>query len=215
MGDASHASAGDMGHSSFGDAGDASSGDMGDAGDFDSGGGADADGSADGADDGNGDHSHGGGNPILSFFGFGRVPTMLLVEGFGLFWGATGFYATRMLSAEEGASPETFALRAAEIAALSGVFGTKIIGELGSRFMPSHETYALTQEDLIGSTGIAIFPVSETMGRVRIYDRHGGMHDESARLIPGETEAIGRNESVLLVQYDETGGFFLVEKSPV
>jgi hypothetical protein len=157
-----------------------------------------------------------GSNRLLSFFGVGRVPIMLLAQGFGLSWGAAGFYATRMLSSG-GASPDSFVPYAAGIAAACGILGVKTIGEVGSRFMPAEETYATGREDLIGSVGVAVFPVSQTMGRIHVYDTFGTLHDESARLIPGDADAepIAKGESVLLVLFDEEGGFFYVERSPV
>jgi membrane protein implicated in regulation of membrane protease activity len=155
-----------------------------------------------------------GPHPLLAFFGIGQVPGMLLAQGFCLFWGAFGFYLTRMFE-EQGRPPALFILPTLGISAFSGVVGAKFMAAVGSRLMPTEESSATEKEDLLGLIGTAVFPVSETMGRVHVYDSYGTLHDESARLCPDQTAVIARGEQVLLVDYDEAARCYRVEPSPV
>jgi hypothetical protein len=139
---------------------------------------------------------------------------MLLWQGFGLSWGAVGFYASRMLE-QDGRSPSQFVLPALGCAALGGLAGSKLMAAIASRLMPSEESFAMGKEDLIGLIGTVVFPVSPSMGRVHVYDAYGTLHVESARLRPDETETLAKGESVLLADFDEKSGCFIVERSPV
>jgi membrane protein implicated in regulation of membrane protease activity len=125
-----------------------------------------------------------------------------------------GFYATRLFQ-QSGSGGLGFVLPAAGMAAAGGVLGAKLIGEIGSRLMPSEESFAVGKEDLLGLIGTVVYPVSGGMGRIHIYDAYGTLHDESARLLPDQTEDIGKGESVIVVDYDEASHCFLVESSPV
>ena len=211
------ADAGDV-HADFDGAADAPAmaGDFGDALDvagaeFD----ADADVSGpDGDADGSPGGAHGSfGQHALSFFGIGRAPLTLLLQGFMLAWGAVGFYATQAFQGLWG-DPTRFVPAGMAAAALSGLVGMKTIGAFGSRYMKSVETYAVGRDDLVGEVGTVTYPVSETSGRVHVYDRHGSLHIESCRVRPG-ADPIPRNEKVLLVKHDTERHYYWVERSPV
>jgi hypothetical protein len=151
---------------------------------------------------------------VLGFFGVGRVPAMMLWQGFGLSWGAIGFYASRMME-QGGRSPSQFVLPAMGCAALGGLIGSKVMAALSARLMPSEESFAMGEEELIGLIGTVVFPVSPQMGRVHVYDAYGTLHVESARLCPDTTETLCKGESVVLVDLDRKTGCYLIERSPV
>lgn len=214
----------DAGHASF-DAGDVTAdtpgfdaGDVGvDAGD----GGFHADlHGGDAAHDGfsSNDHHEGGphhsaGHHALAFLGIGRAPLTLLLEGFMLTWGVTGIYATTAFS-HIFRSPALFVPASMAVAGVCGLLGMKLIGAFGSRYMRSVETYVMRGSDLVGEIGVVAYPVSETMGRVHVYDRHGTLHIESCRVMPG-SEPIPRNEKVILVKHETNKDTYWVERSPV
>ncbi len=156
-------------------------------------------------------------NPLLALLGVGRVPALFLLQGFGLFWGVIGFYASRMLESQ-GATPAAFIGPALGMAAAGGLLGAKAIGGLGSRLMPTEESFALDSEGLIGGLGTVVFPVTATTGRIHVFDASGSLHDESARLLPDPDDGVTRlerGETVLLVDYDEAAGCYRVQRSPV
>lgn len=176
----------------------------------------------DGADPGGGDAaipslkgaSYGSaGMGLLSFLGFGRAPLSILLQGFMLFWGAVGFYATR-IAQESQPHPAVFVPVGMAAAGIGGLCGMKLIAAFASRFMKPMETYAIRKDDLIGEIGIVTYPVSQKMGRVHVYDRHGTLHIESCRTLP-DSEPISRNEKVLLVKHDPHRDLYWVERSPV
>ncbi|MBW3622205.1 MAG: DUF1449 family protein [Armatimonadetes bacterium] len=158
-------------------------------------------------------HDSSMGQQLLLFFGIGRAPLTLLLQGFLLTWGVVGFYVTRMLS-EQWRDPAWFVPVGMVTAGLSGLLGMKLLGAVGSRYLKPVESYAMRQDDLLGEIGTVIYPVTETSGRVHVYDRHGTLHIESCRIGPGE-EAIPRNAKVLLVRHDPQRDLYRVELSPL
>jgi membrane protein implicated in regulation of membrane protease activity len=153
-----------------------------------------------------------GGSSLLAGLGFGRAPTTLLLQGFMLAWGVVGFYSTVLLAGRF--SRALFIPSAMGLAFVAGIIGMKVVGALGSRYLKSVENYAVGKDELVGEVGVVTFPVSETMGRVHVYDQHGTLHVESCRLITGGSP-IPKNAKVLLVEYDPEKKHFWVEPSPV
>ena len=77
------------------------------------------------------------------------------------------------------------------VAAIGSLLTAKLFGELAARVMPRDESYALTRDALLGLTRKVVFPVSETTGRVHLYDEFHTLHVAPARVAPGSAP-IGR-----------------------
>jgi membrane protein implicated in regulation of membrane protease activity len=129
-----------------------------------------------------------------------------------LTWGVVGFYSTMLLATRFPRS--VFIPVAMTLAFVTGIIGMKLVGAFGSRYMKSVENYAVNKSDLVGEIGVVTFPISETMGRVHVYDKHGTLHVESCRLISSGAP-IPKNAKVMLVEYDADKNYFWVEPSPV
>jgi membrane protein implicated in regulation of membrane protease activity len=172
---------------------------------------ADFDGDAD-AGDADGDSDTEASPSLLGSLGFGRASTTLLLQGFMLTWGVVGFYSTTLFAVHF--PPTVFIPLSMALAFAFGIFGMALIGTFGSRYMKSVENYAVNKNDLVGEIGVVTFPISETMGRVHVYDKHGTLHVESVRLISGG-DPIPKNAKVMLVEYDADKNIYWVEPSPV
>jgi membrane protein implicated in regulation of membrane protease activity len=145
---------------------------------------------------------------MLGFFGVGRAPITIVVGSLMMGWGLFGLGATAVL---KGLAPNSIAwIPVALAAAGAGALITaKVFGELTARLMPGDESFAISREDLIGLTGVVIYPVTETLGRVHVWDRNRTLHAESARLAdPGAP--LPRGAEVLLTGMDPTGRYILV-----
>lgn len=148
--------------------------------------------------------------PFLpTFFGIGRVPTLLIWGSALLGWGVAGFWGTQFWQNLLHV-PAAF-LWPALATALAGAFVTeKVTVEAVARFLPGDETFAVSAVDLCGLTGTTAFPVDEARGRVHVYDAHGTLHDVSVRLGPGQAK-IARGRRVLLTDYDPVRDQLIVE----
>ena len=192
-------------HMSDGDGGD---GDASDGGDAD---GGDADGGEDGGDDTDTDEdtrsaSSGG---ILGLMGVGRAPLSIVLETFCMAWGFCGYWANQLLVRV----PEpTFGemLPALGVALAGGVIGARWASELLARMLPKEESRVVSREALFGLTGRVLFPVTEKGGRIRVYDAHGGIHEESCRVGPGGA-SIARGRRALVMDRDAHGRLIVEE----
>lgn len=126
-----------------------------------------------------------------------------LLSTFLLGWGFCGFWITQYFHPSVG-----IAVAGATIAGGVTSIGA---GALMARLMPPEETSALSREQLLGQVGKVIFRVSDSTGRVHVYDRFGTLHEEPCRLERGETP-IERGEDALLIDWDEARRLFLVER---
>lgn len=162
-------------------------------------------------DAGHGDHEpHGSMARILGFFGVGRAPLTIVVGSLMIGWGLTGLAVTAALrdTFPNTLAPIPFAAVAAGFGAL---LTAKVFGELTARIMPGDESFAITRNDLVGLTGTAIYPVSDDLGRIHVWDRNRTLHSESARLAePGQP--IPRGTEVVVTALDPSGRYLLVRQ---
>lgn len=142
--------------------------------------------------------------------GIDRAPLPLVLQAFGLVWGVSGCLANQALL--PGIAEPTAAQLAPvlAIAGASGIIGARIAAEIIARALPQEETLAISRESLYGLTGKVAYPVSETSGRVMLYDDHGSLHDETCRVTPGST-AIERGRTVMVMDRDPKG-YLIVEE---
>lgn len=148
---------------------------------------------------------------ILAITGFDRAPVPILIETFFLIWGFCGYVGTRLLVHVQ----EPSLLRMAPviaIAAIGGLFGARAAAEIVGRMMPPEETLAVSHNGLFGATGLIAFAVSETAGRIHIYDEFGTLHDENCRVAAGHLD-IPRGRTAMVIDMNAQG-VLIVEEVP-
>lgn len=169
----------------------------------------------DGDDDTAAEGGHGGfhfGQGVRAVLGIGRAPLTIGGGALLLGWGITGLVAMQWLR-PPALSPEAFLPVAALIAFLGATLFARVISRLYLVMMPKSESASIPRESLVGSTGEVIFPISATAGRIHIWDQHRTLHQEPARVRPGQAE-IPRGRSVLILEMDAQTGAFLVDEVP-
>ncbi|HET6384158.1 MAG TPA: hypothetical protein VFJ58_12265 [Armatimonadota bacterium] len=150
---------------------------------------------------------------ILGFFGFGRAPLTILIGSLMIGWGLAGIIATQAFQADFKA-PDRFILPALAVAIVGAILFTKLLGELFARFMVEDETYAIHREDLVGLTGTVVYPVSETGGRIHVFDQFHTLHVEPARIRSGSAGA-EKGAEVLVIGLDPEKKYLLVDAMKV
>jgi hypothetical protein len=79
--------------------------------------------------------------------------------------------------------------------------------------MPTKETYAVTEEELVGRVGVSVYGIREGgLGPVNVKDAGGTLHQEMARSIDG---TIPKGAEVLLVRYHREEDCYDVATSPL
>jgi membrane protein implicated in regulation of membrane protease activity len=149
------------------------------------------------------------GRQLLGFFGIGRAPLTIVLGSLMIGWGVFGLAATETLRSLLRL-PALFVLPAMGIAAGGALVTAKLFAELSARLMPQDETYALTREGLLGLTGKVVYPVSETGGRIHIYDQYHTLHVAAARLAPG-APPLERGTEVVVASADPDNRYLIVE----
>lgn len=142
---------------------------------------------------------------LLGWVNPAGVPTLVLVLVLLAGFAATG-YALQALAALLW-QPLPLAA-AVPLAALGGLRVARGATRLVARAIPSDETYAVGDADLIGRVGeVTVGPLDAgPAGRVKLQDQHGNWHFPLARAADGASIAVGTQ--VLLV--DRDGPAFLV-----
>lgn len=185
-----------------GDGGDGDGADGGDAGD--------ADGGEDSGDDAD-DRASAPSGGILGLMGVGRAPLSIVLEAFCMAWGFCGYLANQIFVRTPdpglGALLPSFG-----IALAGGLVGARGASELFARVLPKEESSVVSREALFGLTGRVLFPVTEAGGRIRIYDEHGGMHEEACRVAPGHPP-IAKGRRALVMDRDARGRLIVEEAS--
>ncbi len=147
---------------------------------------------------------------MLAIFGVGRAPLPMVLQAFFLVWGLSGCIAAQQLLRDNHSPTLIQVLPVMAIAAGCGVVGARLASELISRLMPTEETSVVSRNGLFGLKGNVAYVVSESSGRIMIYDDYGSLHDESCRVSPGHPP-IERGRRAIVVDSD-TRGNLLVEE---
>ena len=159
-----------------------------------------------------GDHGATPMHTLLGILGIGRAPLPIIVEAFFLVWGLSGCLLNQILL-KGVASPSLLqALPVMGIAAACGLVGARVVAEMLGRLMPQEESLVVSRQELYGLKGKVAFPVSETTGRIMVYDDHGSLHDESCRVAPGHPP-IERGHKAMVLDRDARGNL-VVEEIP-
>lgn len=158
------------------------------------------------------EHAAGGGGggamDLLLWLGAGRIPISLLLMFFALIWGAVGFSVNRMLT-RSGVAEWAIPLISIPLALLTAALLTRWIARLIGKFLPMSENQAQRTDDLVGRTGVALSPIDCAFGLVQVRSAHGDIFQVQCR-VAADRPAIGKDQKVLLVDYDKNDRFFYV-----
>jgi membrane protein implicated in regulation of membrane protease activity len=125
-------------------------------------------------------------------------------------WGFFGLAVTDMLQHVLRLPPALFVGPALGAGAVGGLLFARLFGELAARLLPKDESCAIAREGLLGLTGKVVYPVSETGGRVHVYDQFRTLHVEPARVSPRQP-AIAKGTEIIVASMDPDRGHLIVE----
>lgn len=152
-------------------------------------------------------HGPGVGRTLLGLLGVGHAPITIVIGSLMIVWGIAGIGALEVLRPVLR-SPALFVPSAVLFAGVTSLVTTGLLARLAARAMPQPESTALARADLVGLTGKVVYTVSDSVGRVHIFDQHRTLHSESARVAPG-LPSIERGTEVIVS--GTARGFLLVE----
>jgi membrane protein implicated in regulation of membrane protease activity len=150
-------------------------------------------------------------NFVLHLTGADRAPLIMILEVFCLVWGMGGYLANRALLHAANPTPRDI-LPSLAVALCAGLIGARFGAEILARVMPKEESLDISREGLFGLTGNVAFAVTDTAGRIHIYDRYGTLHDEMCRVQQGHP-GIAKGHRAMVVDMD-TQGMLIVEEIP-
>ena len=150
--------------------------------------------------------THGG---LLSFFGVGRVPLMVVWVTFCLFAGFTGIAFNRwVFEGWRGQYPGWAFPVSLLCAALAGLVAMRLFSGLAGRLVDTGGRGSTKKDELAGQLGVvASAQLDARFGEIRVQDPRGHELLVHARLDAGEA-ALKRGERVVLVDYDAERGLF-------
>ncbi len=140
----------------------------------------------------------------------GRVPVLILLITWLAAFAAGGFVIQTIAMSLWAALP---ALAAGLAAFLLAAPVTRFTTRLVSRIIPREETYAVSDDDLVGRIAeVTLGPLDQgPAGRVKVRDPHGNWHFLMAKAAEGQAP-VPVGAQVLLV--DRRGPTFLVIPAP-
>jgi membrane protein implicated in regulation of membrane protease activity len=179
-------------------------------------------------DHGAGDHDvHGdqGGNPLdmspkqsrsiflrlLSAFGFGRVPLMILLMMASLIFGGAGFISNSFLEPLL-VTPWVYFWISLGIALVCMSFLTGRIARAINKFMPTIESHGITKSDLIGSTGSLVLPTDTKSGTAHVKDAAGDLHRVNVRTEEG---VLNVGVPILILDFEPETNTYVVQENSV
>lgn len=143
----------------------------------------------------------------LGLLGVGKLPLLLALSVFGMFFGVIGLLSQHLLST----SLSLAAWMATSISLVVALATAAILSNRFSRLMakvaPQSEFYQFDPESLIGLSGKAHLPISDHSGEIRFYDQQGAFRQVEVRT-PIGAPPINRNEIVYLMEYNKEGRFY-------
>ncbi|NIX76347.1 OB-fold-containig protein [Microvirga terricola] len=147
---------------------------------------------------------------LMGWLNAGRVPVLILIITWLAAFAAVGFVIQTLAISFLAPLP---VLVASLIAFCVATPTTRTTTRLVSAIVPRDETYAVSNEDLVGRIAeVTLGPLDQgPAGRVKVQDPHGNWHFLMAKAAAGETP-IPTGASVLLV--DRNGPTFLAIPAP-
>ena len=177
---------------------------------------ADADGDADHDADHDGDHDGDGDGVwagVLSFFGVGRVPFMVVWVTFFIFASFAGLTWNRVIAAR-GDYPTWAFVVALAIAIVAGAIGVRLFSRLAARFVDVGGRGSVKKHELCGKVGVvASATIDDKFGEVRVRDDAGNELLVHGKLQHGDAP-LKRGDQIVLVDYDEKSELFWVSSVP-
>jgi hypothetical protein len=150
------------------------------------------------------------GQQLLGFFGVGRAPLTIVIGSLLIGWGLFGLASIDLLR-QTLHWPVVLAFPPSLAAAAAGaLLSAKLFGELAAKLMPRDESCAISREGLLGLTGKVVYPVTESGGRVHVFDSFRTLHVEPARVSAGQP-GIEKGTEVIVASMDPDQGFLIVE----
>jgi hypothetical protein len=150
------------------------------------------------------------GQQLLGFFGVGRAPITIVLGSLMIGWGLVGMAVTDTLRRDLLWPPALFVAPALAAAAAGSMAAAKLFAELSARLMPKDESCAIGREGLLGLTGRVVYPVTETGGRVHLFDQYRTLHVEPARVNAGQAP-IAKGTEVIVASMDSDRNVLIVE----
>ncbi len=151
----------------------------------------------------------------LSVLGFGKVPVSVLMTTMMVIFGATGLIANSIFAGMLPWSwaPTVYVWPSLALAVLASLGLTGSVAKGLSRLMPTKETYAVTEEELVGQVGVSIYGLpGDARGPVNVKDTGGTLHQVMGRSMNG---AVRKGTEVLLVRYHRKEDYYDVAASPL
>lgn len=137
-------------------------------------------------------------NAVLSFFGFGSVPVLVVLIAFLTLFGLAGFIVQAIVFGLAGSYlPAAIASIPALIVALPG---TRRFAEVLGRMIPNVETTAISSETFVGRTAVVTLGEArmDKPTEARLRDAHGQVHYLLVEPDPPAT-VLSQGDVVLLV----------------
>jgi membrane protein implicated in regulation of membrane protease activity len=149
-------------------------------------------------------HSDGDGHEsLLSLIGVGKAPLSLVTLSLLLLWATAGLAGNLLWGTER----IWLSLLVAGIAAL---VGTRAAATLFARLIPSVESHHVERNELIGCEGTALYPISDSAGTVRLYDRLRNLRQLDSRTYGIGAGIIPEGTTIVVMEYDKERQVFLV-----
>jgi hypothetical protein len=183
---------------------------------------ADVDAEADADHDVDADHdadAEGGLMPawhdVLSFFGVGRVPFMVVWVTLFLFGGFTGLFVNRVLFVRSGGDYRGWWFLVACLAALLvGLVGVRLFSRLAARLVDVGGKGAVTKQELTGKIGVVASAILDARhGEIRVHDERGTELLLHGCLRAGDPP-LAHGAKVVLVSYDADKQLFWATACP-
>jgi hypothetical protein len=177
----------------------------------------DVDADADADVDGDTDAEAGGGlHEVLSFFGVGRVPFMVVWGPLFIFAGFTGIFFNRVLFVRlDGHYAPALFLASLALSLTVGLACTRVATRLAGKLVDTGGRGAARKHELVGALGtVASARVDQAFGEIRVSDAARNEMLVHARVRAGE-RPLARGESVVLVDYDVDHELFFVVPSGI
>ena len=151
-------------------------------------------------------------NVFLALMGVDRAPLPMVVESFCICWGVIGCLSNQWLLPHTPDPTLAQVLPSMGIALAGGLIGARGAAELIARLMPQDESQVVSRNSLFGLVGNVAFPVSESGGRIHIYDDFGTLHDETCRIASTHLPIAKGNRAMVMDR--DAHGNLIVEEVP-
>jgi membrane protein implicated in regulation of membrane protease activity len=151
----------------------------------------------------------------LSVLGLGKVPVSILFTTMMVLFGATGLACNGLFGSvfPWGWAPNVYVWPSLGVAVLLSLTLTGSIAQLLNRIMPTSETYAIREDDLVGRIGELLYAVpAGQRGMADVKDEGGTWHRIRVQPLEGD---LPKGTDIIVVRYHREGDYFDVSQSPL